>query len=388
MPTKEFDRSRWLEAQLAKVYPVQRTEYCEPFEKPILYHGNDAWYYWVKVVPDPQGFGVNKIRVSPDAADILEGFIPADTLRLERLREKVFDLKLTVLQEAERALRSPDKTDVWSACLPHFVAALSADEVEFLSRMDSSYRNPPAGLNLSRGLAAALGRRSPIEPGGFSNLIELVGHVQKECTIGMMHKTREALGKLVTYERGNPVLCSSSRWPDFDFVDEGYSREVFENAVQTFLEREAKEIVFWPQFHDRVTAAVGEEFNREIVIAIRIKPSVAEQVRRNLASYAEFVKSHLEVSGELPALQLQLTPETADSKTDPKKRLPHSDRVWKAIKALKDYNKKVADGKANKLPVTAILSTHLGVPVESKEVKNLARQLREYRHLIDDSADS
>ncbi len=313
LPTKEFRRSRWMEAQLAKLYPVQRTEKLSPFEVPIRYLDNDAWYYWVKVVQNPDGFGASEFRVPRDEADILEGFIAADALRLEQLREKVFDLKLAVLGEGARALLSPDKTDVWSACLPHFVAALSTDEVEFLSRMDDAYQNPPAGRSLSHALAAMLGKRTPVDPGGFRNLIELIGHVQQECTIGTMHKTRKALGEFVATSDDGPVLCSSNPWPYFSFIDQGHDREVIENAFGIFHECESKEMGFWPEFHDRVTSAIGEEFNQEIVLEIRTKPSVAERLRRNIAVYAEFVVNHLENTGKFPAFQMELQARTTDA---------------------------------------------------------------------------
>lgn len=79
---------------------------------------------------------------------------------------------------------------------------------------------------------------------------------------------------------------------------------------------------------------------------------------------------------------------TADSKSDSAKKTPKSPRVWKAISAVNDYYRKVEKGKANKIPENAILSMHLDVPVESRDVANLGRQLREYRHLIHEPADS
>ena len=76
------------------------------------------------------------------------------------------------------------------------------------------------------------------------------------------------------------------------------------------------------------------------------------------------------------------------SKADSSKKFPKSERVWKAIKATNDHYAKVASGKADRLPENAIISIHLDKPVESNEVKNLARQLRNYRHLIHTPADS
>ena len=78
----------------------------------------------------------------------------------------------------------------------------------------------------------------------------------------------------------------------------------------------------------------------------------------------------------------------ADSKADSSKKLPTSERVLRAIKFVNDYNKRVSQGKADGIPENAILSMHLDKPVENKEVKNLARQLRNYRHLIRNPADS
>lgn len=79
---------------------------------------------------------------------------------------------------------------------------------------------------------------------------------------------------------------------------------------------------------------------------------------------------------------------TPDSVADSPKKLPKSERVWKAIHAVNDYYKRVTSGKADKIPRNAILSMYLDKPIESSEVRNLARQLQNYRHLINEPADS
>ena len=78
----------------------------------------------------------------------------------------------------------------------------------------------------------------------------------------------------------------------------------------------------------------------------------------------------------------------AEPKADSAEKLPKSDRVWRAINYVNEYYKKVATGKANKVPQTSILSMHLDKPEKSTAVKSLARQLREYPHLIRKPADS
>lgn len=85
---------------------------------------------------------------------------------------------------------------------------------------------------------------------------------------------------------------------------------------------------------------------------------------------------------------VRLTRPKADPKADSSKKIPTSHRVLKAINFVNDYNKRVSTGKAPAARQNAIISMHLDRPVESKAVKSLARQLREYRHLIRRPADS
>jgi hypothetical protein len=307
LPSKSFGGSRWLSSQLAKLYPVRCTENDEPFEEPVTYRGEKVAYYWSKVVRDLCRLEIHEVRVPQDDADFLEGFTAAEAVKLELLREKVLELKHSVLEEAVQELQSSGESDLWEKCLPHLVATLSADEAEFLSRMDAAYRNPPAGRNLSHALAAMLRTRIPSEPGGFSNLIELVGHVQQECMIGTMHRTREALGEFVADDGDHPVLSSASAWSYFDFVDDDYAQETIESAISQFLECEAREREFWAAFRNRVESAVSEKFDREITIEVRSKPSIAERLRGNIASYADFAKNSFDASGKLPALKLAPT---------------------------------------------------------------------------------
>jgi hypothetical protein len=391
LPSKTFAGSRWLAARLAKCYPVRRSENDEPFEDLVDARGVNVAYHWLKIVRNWQNMEFHEERVAQAEADLLEGFEISDALELERLRAIVFILKLAVIEEAEHALRSDGTCEVWPTCLGKFVAALSADEAAFLSRMDTAYRNPPAGNRLSHALAAILRMRVPAEPGGLSNLIDLVGHVEQECTIGLMHNTREALGDLVTSSDTGQVLGSGLSWPYFEFIGRTNEQETVESAVSVFIECDANENEFWPRFYARVEAALGKQFESKVLIEFRSKASVAEKLRRHVASYAEIARNTIESSGKLPALKIQLAAkpaDSADSKADSKNKIPESDRVLKAIKALNDHYKKVGRGKAAEMKVNAILSEHLDKPVDSDDVKNLARQLRNYAHLIHKPADS
>jgi hypothetical protein len=77
----------------------------------------------------------------------------------------------------------------------------------------------------------------------------------------------------------------------------------------------------------------------------------------------------------------------ADEKRTRKKKIPRSERVWKAINAVNDYYRRVAGKSAPRQSREAIIAAEFGVSPDHRDAKNLARQLREYEHLIQTSTD-
>ncbi len=250
------------------------------------------------------GFQVTRVPCGQDQARYIEGITAADGERLRGMRKTILDLKLGVLEEAEPLLRSAVPGDCWTNYLPLFRNALTVEEAVFCVRLDQIYQGQPDQQEPTDSLITAmLGYEGPLQPGGLTNIIELIGHVEKEITIGTMHQTRVALEYLVTNVDGGPALLRTNSWPYF-FLVGCDDREVLDHAIDVFRQCDEREAAFWPEFRDRASLALANELDREVVARVRARPATAEELRLNVQTYAEFARSFLLMSGRLPLIQI------------------------------------------------------------------------------------
>lgn len=326
LPARHFSDCHWLWSRIGRLYPVRRTEFPHPYDEPIECAGMPSFYKWVRVVPKPSGTRAIYCPCRQDEADLIVGLTAVDAEHLSDMRQKVFDVKLAVVTEAERFLRSPKAEGLWKRCLPLLRNALTANEAEFLMRLDRIYAEvPERWKNVSRSLAALSGYNGPLEPGGLTSMVELIGHVDKECTIGTMHNTRQCLGDLILgHDEGQLVLRARGPWSYFDFVgndDQG----VLDNATDVFREGDQAEVAFWSSFRDEVATAIHVELDHDVVVHIAARSSIALQLRKNIKTYAEREKSHLDGCGASPVDELALESEPISTDSNMQAPLPTSD---------------------------------------------------------------
>ena len=284
LPSRDFPGCRWLWSKLAKLYPTKRAENGLPFVEPIECGGVPSHYRWVRAVPENPERPVIGIAFAPcqqHEADFIANLTPADAGYLVDLRERILDVKVAVLAEAAQFLRSPDQDDLWGRCVSHFKnAPITADDAKFLISMDRIYVEPPREWKtVHPRIAQLLGYDGPCEPGGVTALFELIGHVQKEQTIGTMHKTREALGDLVIVEEGRPRLGDAvGPWSYFRIIGER-DQTLIDRAIDIFRECDDREHYFWQQFQGRIVAAIENE------LACRIPGSFAHRLQLTMQTF-------------------------------------------------------------------------------------------------------
>jgi hypothetical protein len=120
---------------------------------------------------------------------------------------------------------------------------------------------PDEWRNIDSIVALMAGYDGPVQPGGFTELIELIGYIEKEKIIGTMDKTRQALGDLfVNHEGCSRVLAPGSFGAYFSF--DGEDHVVLNAAIDTFLERDSIESDFWRRFLDRAPFAIKTQLSR------------------------------------------------------------------------------------------------------------------------------
>jgi hypothetical protein len=237
-------------------------------------------------------------RCNYEEADLLRGLNNDDSERIEASRAKLLDLKIKVLHECRKAVHERVSFSApWRACLDLITAAIDADEADFLLRMDRFYIGNDAR---SDGAADA----SPkMIPGGLTNLLEVIGHCEKEIAIGTLDYTRNALGLLIRPNRAerfdthSQYLGNAYFWY-YDLSDQPQ----LDAALDEFVALTKEESTFWAEFRKRVNTAFESEFFKDVVHHTRVRRPLVEKFEPHVRKFADVVNASLEFNGRLPEL--------------------------------------------------------------------------------------
>jgi hypothetical protein len=332
LPRKCFRPCPWLYQHLARLYDVRCTG--SPYPNDEIFHNypdNAEAYQWGRYVPvttTPDDYPEDlplPVLWQPceyEQADFLPRLKREDALRLEGARATLFDLKLEVLRLLKSAARRKDATRLWENCLGLLTDRLLAEEADFFLGMDHYY----LGTDVRHGSAANASAK--MIPGGLTNLLELIGHVEKEITIGTLDKTRPRLFSvsLPGSEDSSPFNSADPRQAYFRRgVEHGF--EVLDATLDLFLFLADKEETFWNEYRCRVTNAVENEFSEEVDIRCKVKRKLRHIFEPNLRTFAPWAATVLEHTGQMPISNLDSSVITSSSASTPKRPLAHFQRI-------------------------------------------------------------
>lgn len=289
LPPRCFRPCRWLYLHLGRLYDTRTT--LSPYPADELREGaNVAPYEWASYAVDEMG-RVEEIAVCRNDrdADLLRGMDPDDAERIERDRQRVFDVKLRVVElladAAGRAGSAP--TGVGDATLGVLKEAFTAEDIEFYFRMDRYYVGADALAGLDHG------PDPKATPGGLTNLLEVAGHVQSELTHAALDTAKRAVPETLV----EPLLEGGEghRWRYFDIIDRKH-RRAFDAAVDGLLARSEAVQTFWRGYRGRLAESLRREFR--VLVTVEMMPQHAEVLRGIVQDYANEVQARRE-RGEL-----------------------------------------------------------------------------------------
>jgi hypothetical protein len=211
-----------------------------------------------------------------------------DAARLAASRTKFFELKVKVVRRVIKALRDGDPASLWPDCLSALVDALTGEEAEFFLRMDRFY----IGFDVRTG--ETLAGEADLVAGGLTDLLEVVGHCEKELTLGTIDRTVRAIAA---------IQEAASIRSYYAAVGQPW-RSDLDAALDLFVELECREASFWAGFRRRVNDALENEFYEEVVIRIPVRRKLVTKFEPQLRTFAQWQKAHLEATGALPTLIL------------------------------------------------------------------------------------
>jgi hypothetical protein len=312
LPEQSFEKSPLLETLLSPLYFVK---------KPISSHiaesnenGDDFYQYIWGAGND----GSSIEECTYDEAPILEILTPAQARYLIKNRGKLFVLKIQVLRELLESIQTGEETNLVNQSLRLLTKIYDEKELESYINTDNAYID-----------AKIYPRENPTDwhrpvTGGITDLLEIIGHYQKELSIGTFAKTREALGQIISSDalmyapsKGSEIIS-----PYFKYVALGVKEEL-DIALDLFFSLQAEEERYWADYRSEVRRALGsisrEGFDLECEILLlseevldepdlfekvtyetSVPTEYADVLKKNLHYFAELFKWHIVNTGKPP----------------------------------------------------------------------------------------
>lgn len=310
LPTRPFEHSAQLGWWQSRLYPTKQTRFqcmadpTEPDPESDLDSDQElfGWNDWVrspKPIEPNRRVDVAAERCSFSDANWIEGISSVFAKRLESLRPAVLKLKMAVLDILIESLQHPGD-DIWTACRD-VLHEMSKEDLRFCDELDQTYCEIPARFReLEPWMWLDRGYMGPMfEPGGVTNIIELIRHVEFELrepvkkgpAVGTMAQVREALGELCLDSGGDNVVQTIPEKSGYFGVLGTELRSPLDSAIDTLRNYHEHEKEFRNDFNQRVRAELFSARKQTIpsrepqdeIFAVS-RRQLAETIRTELAA--------------------------------------------------------------------------------------------------------
>lgn len=224
-----------------------------------------------------------------------------DIARVDSERGKLFDLRIRVLKEALSSLETQDASDLLDRCLVILAEVLSKEEVEFYLRKDGSFSK-----------FMLKDSKAPLELGGYLYaMLVFIGHCEQEINIGMMAKTRDALGSFVEGRRGRRFLQPGIYYSAIGKPE----RKSVDSACDSFQKLEARARKFWPQYEKRLNEVFQQRFRVRVEFSTLVSGEFARPIEKYYQAVVEAKALEAEATGRfIPGGEFDESIRTALSK--------------------------------------------------------------------------
>ncbi|MBI4179100.1 hypothetical protein HY522_06745 [bacterium] len=228
-----------------------------------------------------------------------------DPESMERIKPKrgiLFDIKVSILEELRQFAKYPNDDQLIQKCLKKI--GLTFDEVHFYLRINKQY----VGRDIST--MDYVTSLHGMTPGGLRDLLEAVGHFQKEARIGTMDKTRAALGDLIEVDGFKTPHITVEGY--FDAVAQG-QKIILDKAITVLVQNDKKEKQFLVAYRATIKKELEKRFRKKMPIELEVLPEFESAFRLHIMGYAQQVAAQLETDGKLPPL-LPANPRKTESR--------------------------------------------------------------------------
>ncbi len=220
-----------------------------------------------------------------DAANI-KGFTAQDIARIEGIRESLLQLRIRCLEILLGAIEKGTASRIWPECVAVLTSSLSEQQVDGLLDIERRYGGWPSDWPH----LWMLGRHAFFDNcAGFSDLIEVIGHVDSEITVGRHARLCEEFGEEVE------MLEAESYYQCCDEDDV----ERLDRMLREEMELSLKESQYLKQ-QERSLEDLWPEFPAELHTSIKVPQDHAERASRFLDGAGDFAVVRIAAGEPLP----------------------------------------------------------------------------------------
>ena len=170
--------------------------------------------------------------------------------KIQKKRQPLFDIFSEVLVKLCQYIKTGGKGDLLDYFVNQLFDIINIKEIELYLIMDRLTGEEPVIKKVNNICIPELG--------DITKIIRLIGFYQKEVELKTLHSVRNSLKDLINtdaYGYPNPSFCSY-----FDIMDNPMQRQVLDNAVDMFLQKEMTEKSFWKDYYCRVNKIFSERY--------------------------------------------------------------------------------------------------------------------------------
>ncbi len=275
LPPRTFRDCRWLYINLARLYDTRATTAPWPpdeFTLKVCDLGKREPYTWVRSSADERNCS-RSLPCRYQDADFLTGLNSEDARFLEMNRKELFDVKVDMLDLVIQAARKKNIEKLWTEFRSVLRNRFNNNDVSFFFKMDRFYIGTDAYCGIDSGV------NPKMIPGGLTNCIEIVGHVEKEVRIGTLNRTKKAMPP----DMNQLLNCIQARtdsrhWVYFDAIRTNGNRQVLNALLRQLSVMMKDERTFWDEFRDRIACSLPKEFKVPATIASPVHSSAAGEL--------------------------------------------------------------------------------------------------------------
>ena len=225
-------------------------------------------------------------------ADLIYNLDLEDNYLLESKRQNLFELKYNIISQLLFSIQKNDLENIWEQCVKLFKKYMSIDDLQFFTKVEQIY------IKMDKNFSQIpFDKRLTYNAGGIWDLFEVIACYEMEFKKGIYSKIRNIIGDgLFLNEDGLPDIKINSY---FQMIRENGKEktDIYFNDLIA-LKNEAGEFV--SEYIDRLLNYLRESLYKEVIYKKKVPSKTAKNFEKQIDSCAQFLKSQLEIHGEIP----------------------------------------------------------------------------------------